>query len=535
GAAIAQRLRQGDSRYRITGVPAEVAGRLATAAELDVILLSPEAHRLVEPFVNTEEARAVVLQADGVAVTPHRVLGASHARSRLEVAARRSLTPFVGREGERSTLAEHLASARAGMGRFTVLIGEAGAGKSRLIYELRSSAAEAEMRVLLGRCDSYGGRTPFLPFVDAAQEALALSRGGTAQERHDAVVEAALAIDDSLEEFIPLYLALLSIPSASHPVPDHMRGELFQASMLAAVAALFTMGARSTPTALLLEDWHWADEASRAALRQIAEIVPAFPMLLAVTSRPDGTIDWGSADHQMLLHLPPLDGTASAAIVSSVLGAERVAPELLAHLHERTGGNPFFLEEVCDALREEGAIAVRDGQATAADASGSLHVPETVQGVLRTRIDRLDEEARDVLRMASVIGREFKRGLLEDVMESGGDHASALDRLKSSGLVQQIAVVPEPAYRFKHALTQEVAYDSLLEHQRATLHAALGHAIERRYASHLDEHVERLAHHFSRAESWSEAVRYGLLAAERTTRLSQNADALDTLERVEEW
>ncbi|MEJ7812215.1 MAG: protein kinase [Gemmatimonadaceae bacterium] len=339
GSVVAQHLRDGDRRFRITGAPADVAGRLAAAAGPDVVLVSPETRRLVAPFVYTTAVRAVALRADGAPVVPHRVLGASDVRSRLEGAARSTgLTPFVGRERELAALAEHLASAREGMGRFTVLVGEAGAGKSRLLHELRTAAAAAGTRVLVGRCDAYGGTTPFLPFVEAAHEALGVPGEGTALARHDAAVAGARAIDSSLEEFLPLYLALLAIPSEAHPVPEHLRGESFQAAMLDAVAALFTLGARSAPTLLLLEDWHWADEGSRAALRQLAEIVPAFPLLLVVTSRPDGAADWGSADHQTLLHLPPLDGAASAAIARAVLGAERVAPELVARLHERTGG-----------------------------------------------------------------------------------------------------------------------------------------------------------------------------------------------------
>ncbi|MHB1224986.1 MAG: protein kinase domain-containing protein [Gemmatimonadaceae bacterium] len=535
GPVVALRLREGDRRFRVTGAPADIADRLAAAAEPDVILLSPESRRLVAPIVHTVEARPMTLSAGGAAILPHRVLGASEVRSRLEGAARSWLTPFVGREHESATLAGHLAAAREGTGRLTVLVGEAGAGKSRLLHELRAAATDSGMRVLAGRCDAYGVATPFLPFVEAARQALSLPPGGEARERHDAVVAAALAIDGSLAGFIPLYLALFAIPSETHPVPAQLRGELFQAAMLEAVAALFTLGARSTPTLLLLEDWHWADEASRAALRQLTEIVPAFPLLLVVTSRPEGAADWGSADHQTLINLPPLDVPTTAAMARAVLGVERVEPELLARLHERTGGNPFFLEEVCAALHEDGALVVRDGEAMAADASGALHVPETVQGVLRTRIDRLSEEARDALRVASVIGREFTRGVLEDATEPGSGLARALERLKASGLVQQVGVVPEPAFRFKHALTQEVAYDSLLEHQRRTLHAVVGRAMERRYAARLDEHVERLAHHFGRAEAWEDAVRYGLQAADRATALSQNADALNTLERVEEW
>jgi len=535
GQVVAQQLRSGDRQFRIAGAPADVAARLNSAAEADTILLSPETRRLVAPFVHSEPARAVAMQGDAEPIMPHRVLRASDVRSRLEGAALAGLTPFVGRQRERALLSEHCASTVSGMGRVTVLIGEAGAGKSRLLHELRDIAAGAGMRVLVGRCDAYGGTTPFLPFIDAVQDAFGMLEGGTTSERHEAVVAAARAVDPALEEYLALYLALLAVPSEAHPVPEHFRGEVFQQAMLEALAVLLTLSARTTPTVLLLEDWHWADEASRGALRELVEIVAAFPLMLVITSRPDGSGDWGSAEHQHLMHIAPLDTEACSAIARAVLGVDGVAPALAARLHERTGGNPFFLEEVCEALREDGTLEVTDGVVALAGDSSALHVPETVQGVLRTRIDRLQSDERDVLRVASVIGREFTRGVLGEVVDHVEELPASLERLKSSGLVQQIGVVPEPSYRFKHALTQEVAYDSLLEHQRTALHASVGAAIERRHAARLDEHAERLAYHFSRAEQWLQAVQYGTLAADRAMGLSQSTEALNTLERVLAW
>ncbi|AMW05772.1 hypothetical protein GEMMAAP_15145 [Gemmatimonas phototrophica] len=534
GLVVAQRLRQGDRRYRISGPPSELASRLSAHAQDDAILMSPETRRLVAPFIFTGEAPALHLGGQTGTVMPHRVLGSSDVRSRFE-GITTALTPFVGREQERALLAQQWQHARDGAGRMVVLVGEAGAGKSRLLHELRESATADGARMLAGRCDAYGSGTPFLPFVEAAQELLQLDRRTNSAERHDTVVLAVRALDRSLDEFLPLYLALLSIPSDAHPVPDHLKGELFQVAMLSAVAALFTTGAQSAPAVLLLEDWHWADEGSRAALRQMVEVVSAVPLCIVVTSRPDMSLDWGSSEHHTVLHLPPLDTSASEAIACAVLGADRVSTELVARLHERTGGNPFFLEEVCEALREEGAVLLRDGLAVLPDDTGALHVPETIQGVLRTRMDRLDAEARDVLRVASVVGREFSRGVLEDVVESNVSLTRALDRLKQSGLVQQMRVVPEAVYRFKHALTEEVAYDSLLEHQRHALHDRVGAAIEARYTGQLEEQVERLVHHFSRAESWVKAVRYGMQSADRAAVLNQYADAMATLEKVQEW
>jgi class 3 adenylate cyclase/tetratricopeptide (TPR) repeat protein len=539
GSVVAQRLRSGDRRFRVTGPPVDVASRLADLAQADEILVSPECRRLVAPFVETVAAPPVSMRAGAAPVVPHVVLRELDEESRLEHSQRTGLSPFAGRSAELGVLEEQLASVVNGQGRLTIVTGEAGTGKSRLLRELRTRIAGAGVRLVFGWCDAYGESTPFRPFVQAVRDALWLAPTGVPEERHDHVVAATHAIDPSLDEYVPLYLALLSIPSERHPVPEHWREKRFHAAMLDALTALFTLHAARTPTLLLLEDWHWADEASQGTLCQLAEVVASVPLLVVVTSRQEGIVGCKSAEHQTRLHLGPLDLQASAAIVCAVFGAERVAPELAVQLHERTGGNPFFLEEVCVALREDEAVTVRDGEAMACDRGVAVHVPDSVQSVIRTRVDRLDAVARDVLLVASVIGREFTRGELADAMGKGVEFATALDRLKASGLVQQSGFVPEPAYRFKHVVTQEVAYDSLLEHQRKALHGTVGRAIERRYAASRDDHVERLAQHFALAGDWANAVEYGIRASDRATALSQYADALAELERAErsllEW
>ena len=533
GSLVAQRLRSGSRRFRVTGAPLDVASRLADLASTDEILVSPECRRLVAPFIETVAAPPVSLRAGAAPVVPHVVLREVDEGSRLEHSQRTGLSPFAGRSAELGVLEEQLASALNGQGQLTIVTGEAGTGKSRLLHELRLHSAGAGVRLLVGRCDAYGESKPFRPFVQAVRDALWLAPSGVPEERHDHVVAATHAIDPSLDEYLPLYLALLSIPSERHPVPEHWRDKRFHAAMLDAITALFALHAARTPTLLLLEDWHWADEASQGTLRRLGEVVASVPLLVVVTSRPEGIVGWESAEHRTRLHLGPLDLQASAAIARAVFGAERVAPELAVQLHERTGGNPFFLEEVCVALREDEAVTVRDGEAMACDRSVAVHVPDSVQSVIRTRVDRLDAVARDVLLVASVIGREFTRGVLADATGKGVEFATALDRLKASGLVQQSGFVPEPAYRFKHVVTQEVAYDSLLEHQRKALHGTVGRAIERRYAASRDDHVERLAQHFALAGEWADAVQYGIRASDRATALSQYADALAELERAE--
>ncbi len=532
---VIQRPRRGDAGHQVIGDAVHTAMRLAALAAPDQILASGECQRLVAPFVAAEAGASVLLKAGAAHVTAYSIRGESGLETRLEAAQRSGLTPYTGRGTELNTLRSRLSRAKAGDGQLVAVIGEAGAGKTRLLYELRQSLADDAVQVLRGRCQSYTGAAPYRPFIEALRAMLQLGERGEPSASVAEIVSRIRDIDASLGDSVPLYLHLLSIETDAYRVPRHLQGEQFKAAMLDALVAIFTLHATRHPTVVLFEDWHWVDDASRDVLRQLSEILAAYPLLVVVSCRPDGRDEWDSGDHRTVVHLGPLDRVASATIMRSVLHAEGVAPALARQIHERTGGNPFFLEEICQTLIEEGTVTVSNGEAVAADASGLVQLPETVQAVIRTRLDRLDREALEVLRVASVIGRDFSRGVLEYVLTGTIDPAAALDRLKAAGLLQQTGVLPEQTYRFKHVLTQEVTYDTLLEHQRKTLHGAAGRALERLSSQRMEERLELLAHHFSHAEEWREAVHYGVQAAARADALSQFSDALATLEHAQVW
>jgi tetratricopeptide (TPR) repeat protein/class 3 adenylate cyclase len=534
GALVAQRLRTGDRRFSLMGAPLDVATQLAARASSDEVLLSPEAHRLVAPFVESEPAPALALHPDEPLPAPLRITGTSPIHSRLEIAERSGLTPFAGRSRELKMLEELLAAAVLGDGGFAVVVGDPGAGKSRLLFELRRCVEETGAQFVTGRCDAYGGTTPYSPFVQALRELLGF--GGLAGAITAAgVAQSVRAVDASLEDSLPLYCAMLSVESAAHPLPRHLQGEHLQAAMLEALAALLTLQSRHRPLVLVLEDWHWSDEASRRALEQLADVAPAHPLLLVVSCRTESGVQWSSTERGTFVHLRPLSLQGSTDIISGVLGADCVATELAQQLHERTGGNPFFLEESCHALVEQQLVVVRGGEAIAGEAMALMQLPETVQAVIRTRLDHLTPETRDTLRVASVIGREFTRAVLDELTDAAMEDGELLNELRRTGLVQQTSIAPEPAYRFRHVLMQEVAYDTLLDHQRVTLHGKAAAAIERRYAERLDEHRERLAHHYSRAGQWLDAALHGIHSADRSAGLSQFADALAILDRTRAW
>ena len=266
-------------------------------------------------------------------------------------------------------------------------------------------------------------------------------------------------------------------------LPKHLRGEHLQAALLDALAAAVGALTRLGPLVVLVEDWHWADTGSRAAFARVADLAAALPLTLIVTSRAEqGAADrWPSST--TFVRLERLDFAASTAIVEAALGVRKVSGALARRLYDRAGGNPFFLEQMCAALLEQRAVTVRDGDAVVEGGENRLALPDTVQGVIRARLDNLDARALEVARVAAVIGREFDHALLAEVAPADVDLRSAIAAAEAAGLIHRTSVAPTLAYRFTHALTQEVCYDSLVGHQRKTLHGAIGRALASTHAT----------------------------------------------------
>ena len=538
GPLVARRQTNGGEDYRISGEPVRRASTLAAHAATDEILLGPESSRLVAPFFDCEPGSPISIGADTKPLVPCRLRGESSLRSRLEAAAKEGLSTYSGRDLELDRLTDLLQAAMAGRGQFVTVEGDAGAGKSRLLYELQCRLREAPagpLQILVGHCQSHGTQVPYLPFVEVLRSALGMGADDGGEIEVSAAIQRLRETDPQLEDFLPLYFHLLSIVHADYPLPPHLEGKHFHHAMLEALAGILTLYTEHSPVLLLLEDWHWADDASSEVLRQVAEMAFASAMLVVVTYRPETAIDWGKPENHSRIQLGTLDGAASKAIMKSVLGAEKLPQHLSEQVHDRSGGNAFFIEEICRALLEEGRVEVEGTSAVVRDLQGKLDLPETVQAVLRTRIDRLDDEQREALRHAAVVGREISLPLLEHILPPEIDLLEVFDRLKSAGLMLQVRLLPEAIYRFRHNLTQEVAYDSILAHQRRTIHGQIGKALEELYPERLEERLDLLAHHFSHAEEWQKAVDYARRAAARYSKLSQFAAASRALEEAQDW
>ncbi|MEE9609642.1 MAG: hypothetical protein V3W19_00240, partial [Desulfatiglandales bacterium] len=385
-----------------------------------------------------------------------------------------------------------------------------------------------------GRCQSYGSDTPYFPLLNALRHRLHLREEDTPTELLEKAVSNLLAIDQTLEQYLPLYLHLLSIPSEDYPLPEHLQGQELKIAIQEALAAINIFNSNRQPMVFILEDWHWADEASDSAMKHQLGIIAPHPLMVVVIYRPEYDSNWGHWSHYTPIVLKPLGRQHSENIIKSVWGVDRLPEGLTPLIHERTSGNPFFIEEVCNVITEEGAVQLKDSQAALTRPLEHLTLPDTVQAVIRARLDRLDRYARESLRLASVIGREFARRILERISTSQERLSQSLETLKVLELIQQIRVVPEAAYMFKHILTQEVTYETLLLQKRKELHGLVGQAMEELYQDRIEEQADLLHHHFSLAENWPKAAAYGRQAANKAYRLSQFDEAVAMFERAQE-
>ena len=524
----------GERRYRVGGTVVRDTARLAVLAAPGETLIPPDLARIVEPFVSVEGRASVTLVPDQPPMSPLAVTGESGHASRLEASAPGSLTQFVGRNHELTALSQALEDIQSGAGRFVTVVGDIGVGKSRLLFEFWKSLEDANVRSTVGRCRERGTLTPLLPFIESIKDMLGMAKE-LPDNAHDEVVRRTQELASQLEDYLPAILHVLSIESDQYPLPSYLEGADLQTALGEALISVFTLGSAGQPLVMLLEDWHWADEGSKEVLFQLREMVSAYPLLVVVVSRPAQGGENPIPTGDLHLELAPLGGGPAVEMLSASLGGAKISAELSDRIGEKTGGNPFFIEELCRTLLESGALVIEDGEARLGESIDRLMIPDTVQAVLKSRIDRLDPEAREVLRCAAVIGRQFGLELLSRVVPSRSRVEGALETLRSAGLIQRTGLIPEPTYRFKHALTLDVTYESLLERQRKERHALVGAAIENLYAENPEEHSTRLAVHFAAAEDWDKAIRYGLVAAKRAESLWRLPETVEILVRTRGW
>src|SRR6266498_4172601 len=518
--------------YTAVGQTVHLASRMEQMATPGSIMMTADTLQLAEGYVQVKSLGPVNVKGLPEPVAVYEVTGVGATRSRLQAAAARGLTRFVGRDAETEQLRKALEQARSDHGQVVGVVGEPGLGKSRLFFEFIRSHRTQGWLILESRSVSYGKATPYLPVIDLLKAYFKIQDHDDHREIREKVTGKLLTLDKSLESTLPAFLALLDVP-----VDDPMWQALDPAQRrqltLGAIKRLLLRESQVQPLILLFEDLHWIDSETQAMLESLVESLPTSRLLLLVNYRPEYQHGWANKTYYTQLRLDPLPPESAGEILNSVLGNDHGLQSLKELLIARTEGNPFFLEESVRTLVETKVLAGERGNYHLEKKVESTQVPATVQAVLAARIDRLPPEQKQLLQSAAVIGKDVPFSLLQAVTElSDEELRRALTHLQAAEFLYETSLFPDLEYTFKHALTHEVAYGSLLHERRRALHGHIVEALEALAGEQAPEQVERLAHHALRGEVWDKAVPYCQQAGARAYDRAAFREAVASFEQA---
>ena len=518
--------------YSAIGQTTHLAARMEQLAMPGSIRLTAETLRLAEGLLQVTPLGPVPVKGLPEPVDVYELVGASALRRRLQAAAARGLTRFVGRQTEIEALQQALARAEIGHGQVVAIVGEAGVGKSRLVYECVHAHSLKEWLVLESASVSYGKATPYFPVIDLLKRYVHVEERDDLRTIRARVTGQVLTLDATLQEAIPALLSLLDALPDDSPFlqldPPQRRQRVLEA-----LKRVLLRESQVQPLLLVFEDLHWIDAETQALLDSLVESLPTARLLLLVNYRPEYQHGWGNKTYYTQLRLDPLPPASADELLQALLGDDPSLAPLTRLLIERTEGNPFFLEESVRTLVETGALGGERGVYRLAQPLDSLQVPATVHAVLAARIDRLPPEEKHLLQTAAVIGTEVPWSVLQAIAELPEAAVyRGLTHLQAAEFLYETRLFPEREYTFKHALTHEVAYSGLLQERRRGLHARIVEVLEHLIPDRAAEQVERLAHHALRGEVWDQALTYCRQAGEKAMTQSAFHEAVGYFEQA---
>jgi len=524
--------------YSAIGQTTHLAARMEQLATPGSIRLTAATLRLVEGFVRVNALGPFPVKGLSDPVEVFELLEAASTRTRLQAAVARGLTRFVGRQRELDALRQAQEQASTGYGQVVAVVGEAGLGKSRLVWEFTHSHRTQRWLILESSSVSYGKATPYLPVIDLFKTYFQIEDRDDGRRIREKVTGKLLTLDEALRPTLSAFLALLEVP-VEDPQWQMLDPPQRRQHILEAVKRLLLCESQVQPLVLVFEDLHWLDTETQALLDSLIESLPTAHILLLVNYRPEYQHGWGNKTYYTQLRLDPLPPESTDELLQALLGddvgAQHAAPlqGLTQLLIERTGGNPFFLEESIRTLVETQVLVGERGAYRLVKPFRSIQVPATVQAVLAARIDRLPPEEKRLLQTAAVIGKDVLFSLLQAIADFPEETLRrGLMRLRAAEFLYETSLFPEFAYTFKHALTHEVAYGGLLQERRRALYARIVEAIEALYPDRLAEQIDRLAQYAFRGEVWGKALTYLRQAGAKAVARSAYREAVACFEQA---
>ena len=512
--------------FKAVGDTVNLASRMEGLAEPGATYVSGDTFKSTEGLFRFEALGKKDIKGREDPVSVYRVIAPSSRRTRFDVSAERGLTPFMGRQRELELLLDGFDRVKQGRGQAFSIVSEAGVGKSRLLYEFRKEVLNEDVTFLEGKCLSYSRGVPYHPIIDIYKSNFDVQEGDEDFRIIEKVKSGlqGLGIDEA--STLPYLLELLSVKDSGVD-KIMMSPEAKRDRMMEAMRRVPLKGSEIRPLILAIEDLHWMDKSSEEVLKYLFESISGARILLIFTYRPEYVHTWGGRSYHNQLNLNRLSNRESLAMVAHLLGTEEIETDLGELILEKTEGVPFFIEEFIKSLKEMKVIEQRGDTYQLTKDATNMHIPSTIQDVIMARVDTLPEEARKVLQTGSVIEREFSYELLGELEKTPQEELlSHISVLKDSELIYERGIFPQSTYVFKHALTLDVVYDSLLASRKRELHENVGRAMEKVYAGNLGEHLASIAHHFAAGLNYEKGAKYYELAAKKAEKMNSMVDAV---------
>jgi class 3 adenylate cyclase/tetratricopeptide (TPR) repeat protein len=517
--------------FKAVGDTVNLASRMEGLAEPATTYVTGETFKLTEGLFRFESLGELKVKGKEGAVKTYRVIAPSTRRTRFDVSAERGLTPLIGRERELELLLDGFERAKAGRGQAFSIMGEAGVGKSRFLYEFRKAVTNEDVTFLEGKCLSYSRAVAYHPVIDILKSNFDLQEDDGDVEIRDKVTKGLKILGADEASTLPYLLEILSVKdSGIDKIP--MSPEARKDRIIEALKQIVLKGSEIRPLIMAIEDLHWVDKSSEESLKDLLDSISGARVFLLFTYRPEFVHTWSGKSYHSQVNLNRLSNRESLAMMSHLLGTDDIDRDLEELILEKTEGVPFFIEEFIRSLKDIRIIEREDSKYRLVKDVQEVTIPSTIQDVIMARVDSLPEGAKELLQTGSVIEREFSYELIKRVVGiSQEEFLSYLSVLKDSELLYERGIYPQSTYIFKHALTREVVYDSILTKKKKALHEQIGNAIEELYKENINEHYGVLAEHFIESENYENGAEYSRLAGKKGLKTGSYNDAIAYFEK----
>ena len=510
--------------FKAVGETVILASRMEEIAQAGTTNITEDTYRLTEGFFRFESLGEKQLKGKELSVKVYQVLAPSTRSTRFEVNAELGLTPFVGRERELELLLDSFERIKTGRGQAFSIVGEAGIGKTRLLYEFRKAVANENVTIREGRCLSYSQNEAYHPIIDVLKSHFNILEQDNDISVKEKIGKTLRTTDMDTSATFPYLLELLSVKESGVDVT--LSPEKRKEHFINALKTITIKGAEIRPTILIIEDLHWIDKSSEEYLKHILDTIAGSKILLILTYRPEFIQTWGAKTYHNQVTLSRLSNRESLEMISDLMDSKEIDPVLQELILEKTEGVPFFIEELIKSLKDLKVIEKKENKYQLAKHIQEISIPSSIHDVIMARVDALPERAKELVQAGSAIEREFSYELIKNVLAMDQEELlSNLSRLKDLELIYERGIFPKSSYIFKHALTQEVIYNSVLKNRAKKLHEKIGHAIENLYSLRVEEFYEALAYHYSKSDNLEKAVRYLKLSGKKAFGSYSNHEA----------